>query len=213
MTPLKEEDAYPAQPQDAFGWEKMISERLCMHYREEYGMGTRIVRFHNIFGSLGTWDGGREKGLAQNCARSETIMGEARVKIKLTNAVDQALVRRGLMKPDGVRVYEADALVDTGAVRCVLPPHVVERLGLNHIGMRTAEYADGRLESVPLTEPFVLEVAGREEMENAMVLGDEVLVGQTALEKLDLMVDCVNQRLVANPAHPDQPVSKVKHLH
>ncbi len=137
-------------------------------------------------------------------------MGEVRVKIKLTNAVDQALVRRGLMKPEQVRVYDADALVDAGAVRCVLPPHVVERLGLNDVGRRTAEYADGRLESVPLTEPFILEVAEREELETAMVLGDEVLIGQTALEKLDLFVDCVNQRLVPNPAHPDQPVSKVK---
>lgn len=132
------------------------------------------------------------------------------MKVKLTNAVDQALVRRGLMKLDQVRVYLADALVDTGAVRCVLPPHVVERLGLTAIGMRTAQYADGRLESVPLTEPFVLETQGREEMENALVLGDEVLIGQTALEKLDMMVDCVNHRLVPNPAHPDQPVSKVK---
>ncbi len=64
VTPLKEEDAYPAQPQDAYGWEKLIAERLCMHYREEYGIETRIVRFHNIFGPLGTWDGGREKAPA-----------------------------------------------------------------------------------------------------------------------------------------------------
>lgn len=63
-TPLKEDDAYPAQPQDAYGWEKLIAERLCIHYREEYGIETRIVRFHNIFGPLGTWDGGREKAPA-----------------------------------------------------------------------------------------------------------------------------------------------------
>ena len=137
-------------------------------------------------------------------------MGEPRVKIKLTNAVDQALVRRGLMKPEEVPVYEADALIDTGAVRCVLPPYVVERLGLALLGRRVAEYADGRLEAVGLTEPFILEVAEREELETAMVLGDEVLIGRTALKNLDLLVDCVNQRLVPNPAHPDQPVSKVK---
>ena len=137
-------------------------------------------------------------------------MGEAGVKVKLTNAVDQALVRRGLMTPEEVRVYEADALIDTGAVRCVLPPYVVERLGLALLGRRVAEYADGRLEAVGLTEPFILEVAEREELEAAMVLGDEVLIGQTALEKLDLFVECVNPRLVPNPAHPDQPVSKVK---
>src|SRR2546426_6786367 len=68
-TPLREEDAYPAQPQDAYGWEKLIAERLCTHYREEYGMETRIVRFHNIFGPLGTWDGGREKAPAAICRK------------------------------------------------------------------------------------------------------------------------------------------------
>jgi GDP-D-mannose 3',5'-epimerase len=69
VTPLKEEDAYPAQPQDAYGWEKLVSERLCSHYREDYGIETRIVRFHNIFGPLGTWDGGREKAPAAMCRK------------------------------------------------------------------------------------------------------------------------------------------------
>ncbi|HMG72603.1 MAG TPA: NAD-dependent epimerase/dehydratase family protein [Pyrinomonadaceae bacterium] len=69
VIPLKEEDAYPAQPQDAYGWEKLIAERLCIHYREEYAIETRIVRFHNIFGPLGTWDGGREKAPAAMCRK------------------------------------------------------------------------------------------------------------------------------------------------
>jgi GDP-D-mannose 3', 5'-epimerase len=69
VTPLKESDAYPAQPQDAYGWEKLVSERLCMHYREDYGLETRIVRFHNIFGECGTWDGGREKAPAALCRK------------------------------------------------------------------------------------------------------------------------------------------------
>ena len=69
VTALKEEDAYPAQPQDAYGWEKLVSERLCTHYREDYGIETRIVRFHNIFGPLGTWDGGREKAPAAMCRK------------------------------------------------------------------------------------------------------------------------------------------------
>jgi clan AA aspartic protease len=137
-------------------------------------------------------------------------MGEVRVKVKFSNAVDQALVRRGQMQPDQVRTYEARALIDTGAVRCVLPPHVAQQLGLESVGQRAAEYADGRVEPVDLTEPFTLEVLGRVETEDAMVLGDEVLIGQTALEKLDLVVDCAGQRLIPNPAHPDQPVSKVK---
>ena len=69
VTPLKEEDAYPAQPQDAYGWEKLVTERLCMHYRDDYGMETRTVRFHNIFGPLGTYDGGREKAPAAMCRK------------------------------------------------------------------------------------------------------------------------------------------------
>jgi nucleoside-diphosphate-sugar epimerase len=69
VTPLKEADAYPAQPQDAYGWEKLIAERLCLHYREDYGIETRIVRFHNIFGPLGTWDGGREKAPGALCRK------------------------------------------------------------------------------------------------------------------------------------------------
>jgi GDP-D-mannose 3',5'-epimerase len=69
VTPLKEQDAYPAQPQDAYGWEKLVAERLCTHYREDYGIETRIVRFHNIFGPHGTWDGGREKAPAAMCRK------------------------------------------------------------------------------------------------------------------------------------------------
>ncbi len=69
VVPLKEEDAYPAQPQDAYGWEKLITERLCNHYHEDYGMETRVVRFHNIFGPLGTWNGGREKAPAALCRK------------------------------------------------------------------------------------------------------------------------------------------------
>jgi GDP-D-mannose 3', 5'-epimerase len=72
VTPLKEEDAYPAMPQDAYGWEKLISERLCQHYREEYGIETHVVRFHNIFGPLGTWEGGREKAPAAMCRKVAT---------------------------------------------------------------------------------------------------------------------------------------------
>src|SRR5271155_4453856 len=61
IAPLKEADAYPADPEDGYGWEKLYSERMCRHYREDYGMMAHVVRFHNIFGPLGTFDGGREK--------------------------------------------------------------------------------------------------------------------------------------------------------
>ena len=133
-----------------------------------------------------------------------------RARVKLTNAIDEALLRRGQLSPDQVRIYEADALVDTGAVRSVLPPHVVQQLGLALRGQRVAEYADGRKEMVGVTEPIVIAWQGRDTLEEALVLGDEVILGQTVLEKLDVLADCVRQQLVPNPAHPDQPVSKVK---
>src|SRR5207247_1218632 len=69
VTPLKEEDAYPADPEDGYGWEKLFSERQCRHYLEEHGLETRVVRFHNIFGPLGTYDGGREKSPAAICRK------------------------------------------------------------------------------------------------------------------------------------------------
>jgi nucleoside-diphosphate-sugar epimerase len=61
---LKEEDAYPAQPEDGYGWEKLFSERMCRHFHEDYGLETRVARFHNVYGPLGTWTGGREKAPA-----------------------------------------------------------------------------------------------------------------------------------------------------
>jgi clan AA aspartic protease len=137
-------------------------------------------------------------------------VGEVRVRARLTNAVDEALARRGQLKPEQVRTVVTDALVDTGAVRTALPPGVVARLGLGTRGQRVTEYADGRREAVGVTEPLVVELEGRDTLEEALVLGDEILIGQTVLEKLDLFVDCQGRRLVPNPAHPDQAVTKVK---
>ena len=69
VNPLKESDAYPADPQDAYGWEKLISEKLAEYYLSDYGLETRIVRFHNIYGPYGTYDGGREKAPAALCRK------------------------------------------------------------------------------------------------------------------------------------------------
>src|SRR5262245_35699900 len=137
-------------------------------------------------------------------------MGEVRVRARLTNALDEGLVRQGTLQPNEVRTCEEDALVDTGAVRTVLPQEVAARLGLGIRGQRVAEYADGRKESVDVTGPLVIEVEGRDTLEEALVLGAEVLIGQTVLEKLDLLVDCQARRVIPNPAHPEGPVTKVK---
>jgi len=66
---LKESDAYPAMPEDGYGWEKLFSERMCRHFREDYGIQTRVARYHNVFGPEGTWDGGREKAPAAICRK------------------------------------------------------------------------------------------------------------------------------------------------
>ncbi len=139
-------------------------------------------------------------------------MGEVRVEVKLTNVIDVSMARNKKLAPSKVRSVQANALVDTGAVRLILPSFVVEKLGLARVGKRVAEYADGRFDEVDITEPVYIEVLGRETADQALVLGDEVLIGQTVLETTDLHVDCLNHRLIPNPAHPDQPVTKVKTL-
>jgi nucleoside-diphosphate-sugar epimerase len=69
VTPLKEGDAYPAMPEDGYGWEKLFSERMCRHFREDFGLHTRLARYHNVYGPHGTWTGGREKAPAAICRK------------------------------------------------------------------------------------------------------------------------------------------------
>src|SRR5207244_10380795 len=104
-----------------------------------------------------------------------------------TNVLDEALARRGQMPNEKIRRYEADALVDTGAIRSVVPVQVLQSLGVGVRGKRMAEYADGRLEVVDVSEPLIFELLGRDTPEEALVLGDEVLIGQTVVETLDLL--------------------------
>jgi nucleoside-diphosphate-sugar epimerase len=83
VVPLKEEDAYPAMPEDGYGWEKLFSERMCRHFREDYGLYTRVARFHNVYGPYGTWEGGREKAPAATCRKviHAKVNGETEVEI------------------------------------------------------------------------------------------------------------------------------------
>jgi nucleoside-diphosphate-sugar epimerase len=69
IIPLKESDAYPAMPEDGYGWEKLFSERMCRHFREDFGVPTRVARYHNVYGPHGTWTGGREKAPAAICRK------------------------------------------------------------------------------------------------------------------------------------------------
>ncbi|MEP7037593.1 MAG: clan AA aspartic protease, partial [Acidobacteriota bacterium] len=132
------------------------------------------------------------------------------VTVKLINATDEALARRGKIDLSEIRVYKADAMVDTGSVQPVIPHDVMVALGLESPRQRGVEYADGRTEIVPVTEAIVVQINNRATNDEALVLGDEVLIGQTILEKLDLHVDCANQIVIPNPAHPHQAITKVK---
>lgn len=140
----------------------------------------------------------------------EEDMGEVRVKILLTNNRDQILAREGFLKPELIRSLEIEASVDTGAVRSVIPARLQEKLGVAIAFNTRAQYADGRAEEVPVTEPIRMEIEGRPLYEECLVLGDEFLIGQTALEKTDLFVDCVGGRLVPNPAHPNTVIMPVR---
>ena len=141
-------------------------------------------------------------------ATSES-MGAVRIKVKLTNAIDEALVSRGMLNSNLLRMCETEALVNTGAVRTVLPNSIVQQLGLRIRGQQIAQYANGSEESVGLTEPVIIELEGRETIEATLVTGNTVLIGQTVLETLDLLVDCTRQRLVPNPDHPNYPVMRI----
>ncbi|MCP9493968.1 MAG: clan AA aspartic protease [Pyrinomonadaceae bacterium MAG19_C2-C3] len=137
-------------------------------------------------------------------------MGEVRVKVKITNSRDEVAAITGQMTKESVRSYEADALVDTGAVTSAIPQHIYNQLGLVTIDKKVVQYADGRNDVVEATEPVIFEINGRRTPDEAFVIGDEVLIGQTVLEKMDLLVDCRNNKVTPNPARPDQPVLKVK---
>ena len=83
VTALKESDAYPAMPEDGYGWEKLFSERMCRHFHEDFGLATRVARYHNVYGPHGTWDGGREKApaaIARKVARA-VLTGSNEIEI------------------------------------------------------------------------------------------------------------------------------------
>jgi nucleoside-diphosphate-sugar epimerase len=80
---LKEEDAYPALPEDGYGWEKLFSERMCRHFEEDFGMQCRVARFHNVYGPNGTWDGGREKAPAAICRKVLTAKTSGKHEIEI----------------------------------------------------------------------------------------------------------------------------------
>ena len=116
-------------------------------------------------------------------------MGEVRVQVRLTNVAEAAAFGAGQIGADQVRFVEADALVDTGAVRSRVPRPLLERLGIIVLETMLVEYANGQKEAVGVAEVVRFEIMHRRSSDDALALGDEVLIGQTILEKMDLLVD------------------------
>ena len=136
-------------------------------------------------------------------------MGAVRAIVKLTNGSDEALIRTGQLRPEDIRVYETEALVVTGSIETVIPAAVMKQLGLFSVERISVRYADGRTEVVDKAGPLMVHLLGRRANGDALVLGDEVLIGQVTLESMDLHVDCANQRLIPNPKYPDRPTFRV----
>lgn len=137
-------------------------------------------------------------------------MGEVRVDVKISNATDVVMARRGLITPEEIRTLTAEAVVDTGAVRSCIPVDLQEKLGLGTERHINAQMADGTTLIVEMTEPGYMEILDRLATESFLVLGSEILIGQTALESTDLLVDCNRRRVITNPDHPNSAVIRIR---
>lgn len=139
--------------------------------------------------------------------KDKNYMGEVNIAVKLTNTVDEALANRKELAKSKIRRLVEVGIVDTGAIALILPERIADQLGLQRVDRQIAVYANGASEEVDITEPVTVEIMGRKTVEEAMVLGDDILIGQTVLEKTDFMVDCRERRLL--PRHPEGAVFKV----
>lgn len=139
-------------------------------------------------------------------------MGEVKVELELENAADREMARRGYISEEEVRTAKIKALVDSGAVMLVLPQDLVEALGLREVGKVIVTYADERKEERPLAGVVTVRVGNRITSLNCVVgpPNSEPLLGQVVLETMDLLVDCVEQKLVPRPESPFLPLLKLK---
>ena len=137
-------------------------------------------------------------------------MGGTKVNVKLSNAMDVAMFRRGLVSQNQVRNVSVEAVVDAGAVRSCLPVDLMQKLGLRTARRINAQMANRQTESVEMTEGVDMEILDRLVTEAFLVLGSEVLIGQTALEATDLLVDCNRQKVIPNPDHPNSAVIRIR---
>ncbi len=137
-------------------------------------------------------------------------MGLVHAEIELINAEDIGAARRGTIRPDEIRRMQVNALVDSGAYMMVIPEHVRLQLGLETVEYGEAEYANGKIESVPIAGPIVIKFANRRTVADAMVLGNQVLLGSIPMEAMDVVIHPRSQTLMVNPENPTMPKMIVK---
>jgi len=141
VTPLKESDAYPAMPEDGYGWEKLFSERMCRHFAEDFGMYVRVARFHNVYGPFGTWDGGREKAPAAICRKVIEAKETGRHEIDIWG--DGQQTRSFMYIDDCIRGIQ---LIMEGAVDEPINLGSSEIVTINQLVSIAERFADLRLE-------------------------------------------------------------------
>jgi clan AA aspartic protease len=137
-------------------------------------------------------------------------MGTVKATVSIRNATDVGMSRRGILPPDQIRSVTVEAVVDTGAVRSCIPVDLKEKLGLEAIRHINAQMANGQTDGVELTDAAYVDIMDRVATESFLVLGSEVLIGQTALESTDLLVDCNRQCVITNPDHPNSAVIRIR---
>lgn len=137
-------------------------------------------------------------------------MGQLRVPVRLRNAREVVMAQLGHLPASQIHTYDSTgALIDTGAMHPVIPPHVAEQLGLSRMGYTGATMADGRLVTGEMTEAILFTLLGRSVSLAALVLGDTILLGAMVLEGLDLAVDGARGQLMPNLGTWDQPLFRV----
>lgn len=129
VTGLKEADAYPAMPEDGYGWEKLFSERMCRHFREDFGLFTRVARYHNVYGPNGTWEGGREKAPAAICRKviEAKLSGNHEIEIW-----GDGLQTRSFMYIDDC-VFGTQAILDSATVDFPINLGSAEKVSINQL--------------------------------------------------------------------------------
>jgi len=137
-------------------------------------------------------------------------MGMVYAKLKLLNAGDVILFKRGMLEEDKIRHVEVDATVDSGAMNMVVPKHIAVQLGLDHVDFTEVELANSESEKVEIVGPIEIRFANRISAVNVVVMGNEVLLGAIPMQDMDVVIDPRRERLIVNPENPYLPKKKVK---